>query len=257
MDWNAAIEKHCEALKRILATLIAMAGFASSGQFAFVTGQGVQHRGETDNTTPTLPRHLHRAVLRLLRPAEAAARRLIIALARELLQTPQQARALAISPTFPGNRVGILPQRPHRRPAALTLPLLDPLRHPFQRRHVAATSIPRICVPGFTEPAPITPRLPTSAGDLIDASRLGRRLAALGSVLDDLPRHARRFARWQSSRAPAGAPNKSLRARRLWPLRPGKPPGARRHQRHEIHDLLDITHGLAFWALERPRRDTS
>ena len=58
MDWNAAIERHRDTLKCILAALVAMAGLAGG--------------------RATLPRHLHRAVMRLLRPAEAA-RRLIIA----------------------------------------------------------------------------------------------------------------------------------------------------------------------------------
>jgi hypothetical protein len=33
MDWTAAIEKNREALKRILAMLVAMAGLGSGGQF--------------------------------------------------------------------------------------------------------------------------------------------------------------------------------------------------------------------------------
>ena len=74
MDWNAAIEKNREALKRILAALVAMAGLAGGGS--------------------TLPRHLHRAVLRLLRPAESAVRRLVIVAARGLVVTlpPQRPR---------------------------------------------------------------------------------------------------------------------------------------------------------------------
>jgi hypothetical protein len=40
MDWNLAIERNREALKRIVATLVAMAGLADSGP-------------------GTLPRHLH------------------------------------------------------------------------------------------------------------------------------------------------------------------------------------------------------
>ena len=65
MDWNLAIEKNTEALRRILAMLIAM-----------VAGAGAQN---------TLPRQLHRYVLSLLRPAEAATRRLIIIAARGLV----------------------------------------------------------------------------------------------------------------------------------------------------------------------------
>ena len=33
MDWNAAIDKHSEALKRIVVTLFAMAGLEARGQF--------------------------------------------------------------------------------------------------------------------------------------------------------------------------------------------------------------------------------
>src|SRR5690606_31290223 len=66
MDWDAAIEKHREALKRVLAGLLVMAGFVGS-------------------SPATLPRHLHRAVLNLLRPAEAAVRRLVIVAARGIV----------------------------------------------------------------------------------------------------------------------------------------------------------------------------
>jgi hypothetical protein len=62
--WNAAIEWKSEALKRFLAMFVAMlaggAGPASPDEAA------------------ALPRHLYRALLALLRPAESAARRLII-----------------------------------------------------------------------------------------------------------------------------------------------------------------------------------
>jgi hypothetical protein len=154
--------------------------------------------------------------------------------------------------------------------------LFDPLRR-FQRRRPAARGVPRISFPGFSEPFPIPP--PPSADDPVDAARLALRLAALGRVLDDLPREARRFARWRArrdlaSRAKSSSPlwGSEGRARhvalsgkargggnrRVWPLRPGRPPGhrpANRGPRHEVHDILDVTHGLAFWALEKP--DTS
>ena len=65
MDENAPIDKNREALKRILATLVGMAAMAGGGS--------------------TLPRHLYRAILRLLRPAESAARRLIIAAAQGIV----------------------------------------------------------------------------------------------------------------------------------------------------------------------------
>ena len=110
MNWELAIEKNHGALKRILATLVAMvemngAGGQSSagGQFTFFPQEGSvasrSDQAEKSKLSPapilnanadrpaTLPRHLHRFVLRLLRPAEAATRRLIIIAAQGLTVT--------------------------------------------------------------------------------------------------------------------------------------------------------------------------
>ena len=243
MDWGAVVELHRESLKRILATLFAMAGLADGGD------------------APTLPRRLYRAVLRLLRPAEAATRRLIIIAARGLVFTlpprrPKKTRPRSIF-VRDGQGTGIvLPHgvRPSdvmpgivQRRRSLSFPLLDPLRFP-RKFHPAPRSVPRISVPGVTVPFPIAIRRPPSADDPIDAKRLRSRLRLLAQVLDDLPRHARRFARWRA-RSYAGL------TRRLWPLRPGRPPGSRRTADHAADDVLAATHGLAFDALAR--RDTS
>ena len=80
MDWNAAIENNREALKRVLAMLVAMAGLDPHPEVR----EGEPRR--------TLPRHLHRAVLGLLRPAESAVRRLIIVAARGLVAPPARPR---------------------------------------------------------------------------------------------------------------------------------------------------------------------
>ena len=92
MDWNLAIERNTEALKRILAALVAMAELG--GQFTFFPRKGALPQAaalaEKSKLSPasTLPRHLHTAVLRLLRPAEAAVRRLIIVAARGIVVAP-------------------------------------------------------------------------------------------------------------------------------------------------------------------------
>lgn len=237
MDWNAAIERHRDTLKCVLAALVAMAGLA--------------------DRKATLPRHLHRAVMRLLRPAEAAARRLIIA----------RARGLAVALRARKEATVVLPRRarPKLEPSRpLGFPLLDPLRRPFLRRRPVSAGVPRISVPGFSAPFPVAP--PLSPHDPVNATRLARRLGALARVLDDLPGHARRFARWQAHRDAECAQNRgdaagaqktrnARRVRRLWPLRPGAPPGSRRRPVHEVDDVLKAAHGLAFWALQRP--DTS
>ena len=116
VNWNAAALRQREALKCIAAALLAMAAGGA-----------------------TLPRHLHRTVLRLLRPAEAAARRLIIALARDLPAAPVRKAGPRRPPERPtilagGVGTGILMPRgtfaltlPHAPLQKLALPLLDPL----------------------------------------------------------------------------------------------------------------------------------
>jgi hypothetical protein len=89
-------------------------------------------------------------------------------------------------------------------------------------------------------------------GDPVDATRLVLRLQALTSAVNDLPRQARRFARWRS-RLHRGL------MRRIGPLRPGRPPGQRpansRRPAHEIQEVLADLQWFAFKALEQP--DTS
>jgi hypothetical protein len=289
MDWNAAIEKHREALKHILATLVAMAGLGA--QFTFFPQEGASPQGsaqaEKSKLSPALPRHLRLAVLRLLRPAESATRRLIIALARGLVVTlpprmakPPQAGKTKIISTILRNGVGTGIAMPsaipggsssvRAAPRALSLPLFDPMQHPFRPRGRKQNGVPRISLPGFTQPFPVADRRPPAPDDAVDAGRLGRRLEALASALDDLPRQAMRFARWRNRRDAARAedkehryaagaldkkPRAAGRVRRVWPLRMGRPPGSRRRPSHEVHEVLTAAHGLAFWALEHP--DTS
>lgn len=273
MDWNLAIERNREALKRVLAMLVAMVrsgprsgtesqrfGFPSErpeGQMAIAEGWARQvaspseasengrppHKGEVPPAPQTLSRHLHRAVLRLLRPAEAATRRLIVVAAREIVVTlpPARPRRPAPQPVAPFlRRLGIAvttpsvgrqaaavadPARPRPAPS---LPLVEPIRLPRPGRHVPPHQAPRISFPGATTRRPL-PQPPTP-DDPLDATRLGLRLRALASVLDDLPKHARRFARWRARRDRAVAAG---RPRRLSPLKPGRPPGWSRRSGRE------------------------
>jgi hypothetical protein len=282
-----AIERNREALKRILAALVAMAGLADVDPGFLSPKGGVMGGG-------TLPRYLHTAVLRLLRPAESAVRRLVIVAARGLVVAPPPPRSVWSPSSASQGRINgttrttwILSRSRGRRTAdlsteaqrakmegdgggiatrPLTLPLFDRLpRWETRPRRPAATSVPRISVPGITARFPIVPRRLPSPGDPVDATRLGRRLATLAAALDDLPRQAKRFARWQARRdairaqernhdavAQAGhLPHVRRRSHRNWPLRPGRPPGWRRKPEHEVHEVLNVVHGLAFWALER------
>jgi hypothetical protein len=279
MDWNAAIERNREALKRVLAMLVAMAGLGDR-QSAIVSRQSGSAQaadGPADCLLPAadcrllLPRHLHRAVLRLLRPAEAAVRRLVIVMARGLVVKlpPARPRQPQPRPTILHNRrgTGILMPRDFRPEAGLrgpvqrtfSLPLLDPLPRWRTPGRPAASGIPRISFPGFIAPHPVAIRQPPSPDDAVDAVRLALRLAALASVLDDLPGQARRFARWRARRDAACAQDRQGRnkgrTRRVWPLRPGRPPGGRRRPAHEVHEVLRDLQWFAVKAMERT--DTS
>jgi len=296
MDGTLAINNNLNALKRILAGLVAMARL---GQPAIASRQSAAADGGTHpdcplptaDCHPTLPRHLRLAILRLLRPAESAARRLIIAAARGLTVTLPPARPFKPKPFSPeltlrrfGIAVTLSPASilPRSRGTETTLslskgggggaratfPLLDPLRR-FQagaRRTVPPHAAPRILLPGIAEPHRLPP--PPSRDDPVDATRLNLRLAALAAALDDIEGQALRFARWQARR-------RQSRSRRTWPLRPGRPPGgrlarydpsalprdavgaqSRNHRRvRDVDEILAHAHSLALHALQR--HDTS
>jgi len=236
MDAAALVDRNLSALRAIVAALLAMAGL-SPGQ-------------------KTLPRHLHRSILRLLRPAEAAARRLVIVLARDVVVP---ASALRPHGWRPIDRVRAQKNFP------LSLPLFDRFKR-FARRKPPAVAVPRISMPGLTPPFTVAPRLAPTPDDPIHATRLKARLSALLKALDDPEPLAVRMARWQARRrmlvqaADAKAVPRSPHGRRLSPLRPGRPPGQfcksrRSGERHRVHDILEHAHELALCALER--RDTS
>jgi hypothetical protein len=267
LEWIGPIEKNRLALKAILAALVAMAGLAS-GPHPEVRAEGEPRK--------TLPRHLHRAILRLLRPAESAARRLALALCLPPL--------LALRPRRPGTAprktsllvragvgTGIVLRRDAPVPAGLahlapakrashSFPLLDPLpRWGVQRRWQPAAGVPRISLPGAAGRTAVASWRPPSSYDPLDAGRLGRRLSALARVLDDLPALGRRFLRWQARRDRALAAG---RDHRITALRGGRPPGGRlarydpdalrRKDTREVDEILAHADALARHALERP-----
>jgi hypothetical protein len=287
MDWQLAIEKNREALKRILVMLVAMIGATSGarGQLTLFPQKSALPQdkalAEKSKLSPALPRHLHRFVLRLLRPAEAAARRLIILAAHGLvveLAPPRRRKPKPQSIFVRAGagtgivRVGSLTHRTLAASRALSLPLFDPLkRFGRRRRCVKPSAVPRIRsfddarVPLFQQPRQPDPP-PLTPDDPLDAGRVFRRLEALASALDDLPRQARRFARWRAHRMGRGVHGgnndaadmqgrNAGRSLRVSPLRPGRPPGWRRRPDHQVYAVLNELHGLAVWATARP--DTS
>jgi hypothetical protein len=222
MNWARAVERNSEALKGVVETLFAMLGLS-----------GVA-------TVARLPRSVHSAVLRLLRPAESAVRRLIVIAARGLVVKPVPSRAF---PAVPIVRSGEL------RPS---FQLFDPRKNfACLRGATAPRFLPRIHVFGndprvaalWAKAQPKAGHAPLPDG-LANGAHLCRRLQALKAALEDLPRQARRLARWRVRREKAPSPKFKS------PLRPGPPPGYRKKPVHEVDELLIECHALAYDALK-------
>jgi hypothetical protein len=95
----------------------------------------------------------------------------------------------------------------------------------------------------WAAPQPAADPAPPPDG-LVNAERLSRRLQALKLALEDLPRQARRLARWRVKRENAKTPKFKS------PLKPGPPPGHRRKAIHPIDEILADCHGLAWDAMK-------
>jgi hypothetical protein len=219
LDWARAIERNSEALKGIVAVLFAMLGQESA----------------------RLPHALHRAVLRVLQPAESAVRRLIVIAARGLVVKLVPSRPMPAGPII--GKGG--PSRP-------SFKLFDPRKSfALPREATPQRLLPRIHVFGhdprvaalWAAPRPLIVSVP-SPDDLVNAEPLTRRLRALKAALEDLPRQARRLARIRLRRA--NVPSLKFNS----PLRPGPPPGHRRKPVHEVDEVLIECHGLARDALK-------
>ena len=224
MDWALAIERNRLPLLRIVAGLFGMIGF---------DGKAVVSR---------VSRPLSQAVLSVLRPAEAAVRRLIVVAARGIALKPQAQR----------------PKRAQRivasaaRQTRATFQLFDPRRALVvaRRRRVAGTGCePRIRfidvgfdprIPLFRPAQRVEADAPAPQEDhTIDAAPLCRRLAAIRAALDDLPRQAQRYARWRAR------PAETRRPQRHDALRSGPPPGLRPRKTREVDEILAECHWLA------------
>lgn len=226
MDWALAIERNRGALLRILSVLFAFIGL----------------KEEATSVSP-LSRMMRNSVLRLLRPAEAATRRLIVIEAEGI--------EVELGPTRQGGTGGAKRSRAGSSRGAV-FPLFDPRRRsgpPKQKRRKGPEPQIRF-LDGF-DPAyePYEPTAPASPDDLLDSTRLCQRLLALKAALEDLPKQARRLARVQLRRA------ENEKLRRITPLRGGRPPGHREKPTHEVDEILADCEILARHALKPP--DTS
>lgn len=183
-----------------------------------------------------VPRFVRGNVLRLLRPAESAVRRLIVMAAQGVKPTAGAARAAPVGP---------IPRGSGERVPAFRL--FDPRKRFGTAPGRAGPVIePRIWTFDGGEDARPVPalRVPAFADDPVDANRLRQRIGALKAALDDLPKQARRLMRAMA-----------VRKRLASPLRPGLPPGYREKSQREVDRILYDCQALALRALAAP--DTS
>jgi hypothetical protein len=303
MEEIPQVKTNREALKHILLMLVGMAEMGFGRPLSLVLGEAAVaprpgRAGNTGRNKPSaalcLPRHLYRAILLLLRPAESAVRRLIIAAARGIVVTLPPFRPRKLKPKISDTvaamrRLGLAvtlsredfaryqaeqkaAERRAAMPRTLSLSLLDPMKYPLRirRRYTPAHAAPRILSLFSDAPYHRLPP-PPSPNDPIGAAKLMLRMEALGRALDDLPGQAQRFARWRARNDAVDARVKEglqpWRPRRIWPLRGGRPPGGRlkcydpdakrRKHTREIDEILAHCHSMALYALDQARRDSS
>ena len=234
MNWNSPIERWRVPLLGHVLDLFARIGLA----------EGV--------TIERVSKPLYREVLSILRTAESAVRRLIVAAARDIVveYKPRPPRKSSSENKRPAKQEGKAKRK--RRPL---FGLFDPLKR-FRRRFkkMRRGPEPRVTVidydpriPEFLRspspppvPAAPVPDVEERVDDgTVDARHLVRRLLAVTDALQDIPRQAMRLARWQAS------PKDERRPERWSPLRPGRPPGFRQRVKHEVDEILKECHWLA------------
>ncbi len=226
--WDASVERNTAALRVVVAELVGLLG-AYGGMEAV-----------------RVPRVVRSIMLRVLRPAEAALRRLIVIAARDVRVDflPRKTKPLQ-SVTGEGLSRTSTPRVPSRMP----FQLIDPRRRSGQR-HVAYTSSnPRVFVVEAAAPFSPLSQIPVSPPlqepeNLAGARRICQRIHALVAALEDVPRQAKRLARlraWREHR-------KSF----FSPLRLGKPPGHRKVPVDDVDYILAECHDYARAVLAFP-----
>lgn len=242
------IEHYRLALLRVLAGLFVMAGLEPG------TGR-----------VETLPRHVKSAILKVLRQAESAGRRLIFAKARGLAlpaYEPRPARSRLSGSGAKGST------RTEGRGGPSRIPLfrlIDPrvfLEELYPDRPSRARRAPPkrgaepqllFRVAGFdgqpdceawSDPLP-----ELSPDDPLTATHISRRMQALHHALCDMPKQVQRMLREMARRA-AAPPGPA----RVPPLRFGFPPGHRKRPIHEVDAILHECHSLATREPEPPDR---
>jgi hypothetical protein len=218
MNWTRAIEINRDALTHIVAGLVALLAL-----------QGEVLR---------LPLPVYQMLQRLLHPAESAVRRLIVIMARGLVVPDVPSRpmpqGLVIAGTSKGRASFQLfdPRKTFGDPDDVQPPISGP-----RIRMIDALSPRQLFLAKFVKPK-------QEMCSETETLHLRQRLSLLARALDQLPREAKRMARWQKRRAEMKNPPF------IFPLRPGWPPGHQQKPREEIDNVLRECHALAWMALQ-------
>jgi hypothetical protein len=250
MDWKRAIESHRLPLIGHVLALCAKIGLREGAVVERVS------------------KPLYREVLGILRTAESAVRRLIVAAARDIVVEPRRAARARPKTTSKDKGEGKQDGKAKRKRRFL-FKLFDPPKRtkkflgrlPKRRRaeprarYIDIGPDPRktwfrlFGEPQTAPPAPAPEAEDTIDDDTVDARHLIRRLFAITEALHDIPRQARRLALWRAQ------PLEERHPQRSSPLRVGRPPGFRQRAKHEVDEILKECHWLARNA--EPQLDTS
>jgi hypothetical protein len=213
--------RHRDALAGIVAMLVAMIGLAD-GTVVERIGLGVRLR-----------------VLRILRPAEAAVRRLIYVAARGVEAKPVVRKPAAF---FRGlanaSPATARPSRPRFQLSDPMVPMME--RPPVFRARVRWIAPIDPTIPAFIA----TRRSPVQKPDIdvVRAQSLVCRLRAIADALHNIPRQAKRLVRWTARRERIAEQRPVYTS----PLRAGPPPGYRKEPVHEVDRILYACHLRAF-----------
>ena len=248
MNWPAVITRNHALLLRIVAELFAMMRMIDSGAAALTSPASGRGGPQDRRGGVSLPRHLYNAILLILRPCESAIRRLIIIAARGLVLKPRASRPV------PVGLASFATENPSRAPS---FQLIDPLKHfsadMWNQDTPAFIYVEENSDPAFAHHQALLAEVP------VDATLLFNRLRAMRIALHDLPRQARRLARWQArqnlefeNRKTNAAPYRPMR---LSPFRPGPPPGSQRRGLREVDRVQKDVHYFAVEAFYEPNSE--
>jgi len=257
MDWDFAIERNRERLLGAVLALFTLIGLVEGGM------------------VERLAQPLYRKVLRQVRSAEAAVRRLIIVAAHNIKVEPRPKRPM--SKGLIRSKNGTFQSKSgqseskakgERKSRPPSFPLCDPQRRSDfgrsrrRRRRKYKGPEPRIHVIGYDPripwflrgpdpthaPAPVPQKKIAVKDGMVSATRLCRRLFAVMRALMNMEREAKRYARFRDQ------PVEERRPKRERALRYGRPPGWRSKPIHEVDQILKDCHWLVG---ELPQPDTS